>query len=94
MIVTIAVPGVLRECAGGRSTIPIDVPDGATIGDVLNRLAEDFPALERRVRDERGSIRRHVNVFVGDTNVRDAALLATPARSADEVIILPSVSGG
>jgi len=94
MIVTVAVPGILRDCAGGRATIPIEVPDGATVDDVMNRLAEEFPALERRVRDERGAIRRHVNVFVGDTNVRDAALSATPARHDAEVLILPCVSGG
>ncbi|MCX9192278.1 molybdopterin synthase sulfur carrier subunit [Carbonactinospora thermoautotrophica] len=92
MTVTVRLPSVLREFAGGRPTVA--VPDGATVGDVLDRLAADLPALERRIRDERGVIRRHVNVFVGETNVRDAAGLATSAPDGAEVVVIPAVSGG
>ncbi len=94
MTVTVRLPGVLREFAGGRPTVAIAVPDGATVGDVLDRLAADLPALERRIRGERGVIRRHVNVFVGETNVRDAAGLATSAPDGAEVVVIPAVSGG
>ena len=94
MIVSVRVPAILRDCTSGRALVGVEVPDGATIGDVFDALAAQTPALERRVRDEHGVVRRHVNVFVGDTNVRDAALLATPAYADKQVLILPCVSGG
>jgi molybdopterin converting factor small subunit len=94
MIVSIRVPAILRDCTSGRAVVAVEVPDGSTIGDVFDELATQSPALERRVRDEHGVVRRHVNVFVGDTNVRDAALMATPAEADTQVLILPCVSGG
>jgi molybdopterin synthase sulfur carrier subunit len=96
--VTLRLPGALRELAGGRTAVTVEVGEPATVGAVLDRLAADMPVLERRLRDERGEIRRHVNVFVdtrGDAvNVRDAALLATPVPAGSEVVVIPAVSGG
>jgi molybdopterin converting factor small subunit len=61
---------------------------------LLDHLAATLPDLERRVRDEQGALRRHVNVFVGTTNVRDLDEQATALGDGDEVAILPAVSGG
>jgi sulfur-carrier protein len=94
MVVTLCLPGVLREFAGGARTVPVDVAEPATVGGVLDRLASEFPALERRVRDEQGALRRHVNLFVGSVNVRDAAGLATEIAPGGELVVIPSVSGG
>lgn len=94
MTVTVRVPGMLRELVGGQALLTVDVPPQATVGAVLDRLAEDFPALERRVRDERGIVRKHVNVFVGETNVRDATVCGTPVPDGVEISILPCISGG
>jgi sulfur-carrier protein len=94
MAVTLRLPGVLREFAGGRRSVEVEVPDDATLGSVLDRLAAELPALERRIRDERGVLRRHVNVFVDAANVRDGELLATPVRPGAEVDVIPAVSGG
>lgn len=92
--VPVRLPGALRDLAGAGPVVRIDVPAGATVGDLLDALGRDLPALERRVRDESGALRPHVNVFVGTSNVRDLALLATPLIPDAEVYILPSVSGG
>jgi molybdopterin synthase sulfur carrier subunit len=94
MMVIVRVPGVLRDLAQGRVTVPVELPEPATVGDVFDRLAVDFPALERRIRDESGLIRRHVNVFLGDTNVRNAGPSGTPAPDGAEIIVLPCISGG
>lgn len=88
------VPGALRQYTDGASQVAVDVPADATIGTVLGRLAEQRPVLHRRIQDEAGRLRRHVNVFVGDRNIRDAQLLETKLASGDEVTILPAVSGG
>jgi sulfur-carrier protein len=61
MRVTVSLRGVLRGYADGRSSIEVELPPQATVADLLARLRDDLPAVERRVRDERGRIRRHVN---------------------------------
>lgn len=94
MQVTVVIPGALRRFVDGRSRVHVDVPTDATLGAVLAMLAEQCPALHRRIQDETGALRRHVNVFVGDTNVRDARLLDTGVPEGADVIVLPAVSGG
>jgi molybdopterin converting factor small subunit len=66
----------------------------ATIADVLAALGAECPGVVDRVLDETGAIRRHVNVFIGDTNVRNAGGLSAAVPDGCEVSILPAVSGG
>lgn len=93
MSVTLVVPGALRELAGGRATVPLDV-DGRTVGHAFEALRSELPALWDRIFTEQSELRPHVNVFVGSTDIRWAGGLDTPLEGAREVLILPSVSGG
>ena len=92
--VVVTLPGALRQFTGGESKVTVSVPEDATVGTVLDRVGADLPALHRRIQDETGVLRRHVNVYVGQTNVRDAQLLETPVPMGSDVTILPSVAGG
>ncbi len=93
--VRVRIPTPLRELVDGASTVLVDLlADRVTVGDVLDALALDHPALERRVRDEQGRTRTHVNLFVGPDNVRDLDGLATPIGAGDELSIIPAISGG
>ena len=94
--VTIRVPGALREYVGGERSVVVDVPAGGppSVATVLDLLASSHPGLERRIRDEAGALREHVNVFVGADNVRDLDRLATVIPAGAELIVLPAVSGG
>ena len=65
-----------------------------TVGSVLDVLAAEHPALERRVRDEQGRTRSHVNLFVGPDNVRDLDGQRTPIGAGGELSIIPAISGG
>ena len=94
MKVTVQLPGALRELAHGERAVVVEVEEPATIGALLDALARQLPAVERRVRDETGTLRRHVNVFVGDANVRDGAGLAEPLSDGAEVRVIPAISGG
>lgn len=94
MTVLVRLPGVLREHAGGVGVHDVAVPEGSAVGVVLDRLAEEHPALGRRIRDERGELRRHVNVFVGAEDIRRRDQLATVVPAGVEVFIAPAVSGG
>jgi len=68
--------------------------DPPTIGAVIDALAAAHPAVGRRLRDEAGALRRHVNVFVGADNARDLDGVATEVPEGTEVSVLPAVSGG
>lgn len=92
------VPAQLRDLVGGIAVVELSVGDAAdqstTVTTVLDALANDHPALERRVRDEKGRTRRHVNLFVGAENVRDLDGPSTPIRAGQDLSIIPAVSGG
>jgi sulfur-carrier protein len=90
--VTVLVPGALRDDAEGATRL--EVAAEGSLADVVRAIGERWPRLERRICDERGEIRRFVNVYVDGEDVRRAAGLATPVRSGAEVQILPSIAGG
>jgi molybdopterin synthase sulfur carrier subunit len=95
MEVRVRVPTALRELVAGAQAVAVEVDVGAlTVGSVLDALALVHPALERRVRDELGRTRVHVNLFVGADNVRDLDGLATLIMPGDELSIIPAISGG
>lgn len=94
MLVTMHLPGVLRPHAGGRAELPVQLEEPATLARLLERLAAAVPALERRIRDETGTLRRHVNLYVGDEDIRAVAGLATPLSDGAEVLVVAAVSGG
>ena len=88
-------PAVLAPYAGGRRQLSVTLPDGsATVGGLLDAVSADHPGIGQRVRDERGQLRRHVNVFVNGESIRWLDGLATPVRPDDEVQVIPAVSGG
>lgn len=93
MPVRFFVPGPLREFAAGRAEVTLAVTP-RTLRDALAALARDYPGVARRVLDEQGQLRPHVNLFVGGEAVRFADGLETPIADGSEIAILPAVSGG
>jgi len=81
----------LRPHAGGAASLAFDLAPPVTVGDVLDALAAAHPSVGRRIRDEAGILRRHVNVFVGPEK---AGGVGDPVGEGAEVTILPAVSGG
>lgn len=94
MQVTVWLPGVLRAEAGGTARLRTDLPDGATLEQLFAALAERYPRLDRRVRDEQGQVRRYVNVFLDGAECRRCGGLAAPLRDGQEISIIQSVAGG
>ena len=84
----------LRPHAGGAAAVEVDLPAPVTIGAVLDAVAVAHPAIGRRVRDEAGQLRRHVNVFVGADNARSLDAAETLVPEGAEVTVLPAISGG
>lgn len=87
------IPGYLRSWTGGASRIELD-GDDATVGEALERLWALHPGVRDRVVTERGEVRQHVNVFVGDESIRYTGGLATALPAGAEISIVPAVSGG
>jgi sulfur-carrier protein len=93
--ITVRLPGALRELVNGQRTLSVELAaEDGTVGGLLDALADHWPAVERRIRDETGRLRPHVNVFVGDLNIRDAAGQREPLTDGAEVYVIPAVSGG
>jgi molybdopterin converting factor small subunit len=91
MTATIRIPTPLRSATGGNATVEVD---GATVGEVLTALDDAHPGIGARIRGDDGAIRRFVNVFVDDEDVRFASGLDTPVRDGATVSIIPAVAGG
>ena len=89
--ITIHVPGPLRTCCNGASQLFLSAP---SVRAALQELEMRYPSLYRSVCDETGAVRRHMNVFVNTSNVRDREGLDTALAPGDVLTILPSVSGG
>jgi MoaD family protein len=80
----------MRQHADGQSTVEVS---GATVQAVLADLSTKFPALAQRIFDN-GQVRRFVNLYLNDEDIRYLDNLATPVKDGDELAIIPAVAGG
>ncbi len=92
--VQVRVPTILRAYTGGASTVPVHIDGEATVLDVIGTLETDHPGIRARVLDETGQIRRFVNVYVDDEDVRFAQGLRTAIPAGATLSIIPAVAGG
>src|SRR5438552_11009035 len=87
----VRIPTQLRTLTGGTSEV---VVEGSTVAEVLKALDAAHPGFTERLFDDSGSLRRFVNVFVGDEDVRFLQGLETPVADSQTVSIVPAVAGG
>ncbi len=91
MSVSVRIPTILRSYTGGAAEVSAE---GATLREVIAGLDAEFPGVGSRILDDTGKIRRFVNVYVGDTDVRLAQGLDTPVPPGTQVSVIPAVAGG
>ncbi|WP_433368450.1 MoaD/ThiS family protein [Streptosporangium sp. CA-115845] len=91
MSVSVRIPTILRTYTDGAAEVS---GEGETLRDVLQKLDADFPGIGARILDETGKIRRFVNVYVGDEDVRFADNLDTATPSGVQISVIPAVAGG
>jgi sulfur-carrier protein len=94
MQVSFKVPGPLREFTENQSTVRVELQAGANLLQTLQELFVAYPGLRDRVLTETGETRQHVNIFVGNENVRYLGGLATPIPAGAEISIVPAITGG
>jgi molybdopterin converting factor small subunit len=87
----VRVPTLLRAAVGGAASIEAE---GATVGEVLRRAAADHPGFGPAVFEANGSLRRFLNVFLGDEDVRYLQGLDTPVPDGAALVIIPAAAGG
>jgi molybdopterin synthase sulfur carrier subunit len=88
---TVRIPTQLRTLTAGQGEVAVD---GATVSEVLKALDAAHPGIAERLFDDAGALRRFVNVFVADDDVRFREGLDTPVAEKDTVSIIPAVAGG
>lgn len=91
MSVSVRIPTPLRRVTNGESDV---AGDGATIRALIQDLERRYPGIRERLCDETGEIRRFVNIFVGDEDIRFMKGLDTPLEDGIQVSIIPAVAGG
>ena len=91
MSVSVRIPTILRTYTGGDSEV---TAEGATLSEVLENLDASYPGIKGRILDDQGAIRRFVNVYVGNDDVRFLEALDTTTPDGAQVSVIPAVAGG
>ena len=92
--ISVLLPSVLQPFAGGQSILTAPADAAVTVAGVLDTVTGGYPALSRRLRDETGKVRRHVNIYVNGNEIRRLQGLATEISPGQELLIIQSVAGG
>lgn len=87
----VRIPTPLRKLTGENEVVPAE---GKNIGEILEALNTSYPGLTERICDEQGNIRRFVNVFLNDEDIRFLEEKNTVVKDGDEISIVPAIAGG
>jgi sulfur-carrier protein len=88
---TVRIPTPLRKLTQGAEEVSAS---GKNVGELIADLERQFPGIKERICDEKGAVRRFVNIFVKDEDIRFQQNLDTPIADGDEVSIVPAIAGG
>jgi sulfur-carrier protein len=91
MKITVLIPSQLRDLTNGRATIWVDA---ITVADALESVCSECPGIKPRLFDESGALRRFINVFVEDEDMRFLDGLSTELTDGQTISILPAIAGG
>ena len=91
MSVSVRIPTILRTYTNGESEVSAE---GGTLSEVLDSLDGSYPGIKGRILDDQGAIRRFVNVYVGNDDVRFLEALETATPAGTQISVIPAVAGG
>ena len=87
----VRIPTPLRKLTNGDDTVEITA---ATIAEAFGELEARYPGIKERLLDEAGEVRRFVNVYVNEEDIRFLTSQTTPLKDGDEISIIPAIAGG
>lgn len=88
---TVQIPSSLRKYTAGESAVSIE---GQNVRELLENLETAHPGIKERICESNGEVRRFVNIFVGDEDIRFLDNLDSSLRDGDEISIVPAIAGG
>ena len=91
MAIDVRIPTILRPYTGGERSVD---GNGSTVSAVIEDLEGRFAGIRERLVDEAGGVRRFVNIYVNDEDIRFLKNLETPVKEGDEISIVPAIAGG
>jgi adenylyltransferase/sulfurtransferase len=91
MPVTIQIPTALRVFTDRKSEIPAN---GITAGEAVANFAASYPDIKQHLYDENGDLRSFINIYLGETNIKNLDGLATPLKDGDTLMLVPAIAGG
>lgn len=91
MSVSVRIPTPLRKFTAGQETVDVE---GSTVGEALSDLTESHPDLEPKIFGDDGDVRRFVNIFANDEDIRFQDELETSISDGDQLSIVPAIAGG
>ena len=91
MPTNIRIPTPLRKLTNNEEVVQVTA---TTVGAAIAELQSRFPGIEERLVDEKGEVRRFVNIYVNEEDIRFLQNRATPLKDGDEVSIIPAIAGG
>jgi molybdopterin converting factor small subunit len=94
MSVNVRIPTILRTYTGGAAEVTVEPGDGATLQTVIDALEADHAGIRARILDDEGKLRRFVNIYVGDEDVRFVGGLDAEIADGAKISIIPAVAGG
>lgn len=90
-MITVRIPTPLRPMTGGKSEVEIQ---SSNIADLIENLGTAYPGIKERLYDEKGEVRRFINIYVNEEDIRFLTGKDTPLKDGDEVSIIPAIAGG
>lgn len=90
-MIKVRIPTPLRKLTGGQGEVTIE---GDTVSALIDTLETDYPGIKNRLCDEAGAVRRFVNIYINEEDIRFHQGLDTPVKQGDEVSIIPAIAGG
>ena len=91
MAISILVPAALRAYTDRQAEIEVN---GGTAGEVIVGLAAKYPDIRKHIYKDDENLRDFINVFIGDTNIKELDGLQTPVKDGDSVMLVPAIAGG
>jgi sulfur-carrier protein len=88
---TVRIPTPLRKLTNGKEEV---AAAGANVGALIADLERQYPGIKERICDDSGQVRRFVNIFQNDEDIRFLQNLDTPVKDSDEISIVPAIAGG